>query len=127
MRTTRGRAAPGADAVAALGDDDRVVGVGGVGGGALGSGGRMVRAAARVAVTWPGGQLAGQPSTAVTGRTPATALVTKTSVALASSSRVSGFWPTLIPWPWAARMTAARVVPGSRRPSAGGVSSTPSM
>ena len=64
---------------------------------------------------------------AMTGRTPTTALVTKTSVALASSSRVSGFWPTLIPCAWAARMTAARVVPGSRRPSAGGVSSTPSM
>ncbi len=72
----------------------RVAGVGGatgvggaargraVAGGRPGSGGRAARAAARVAVTGPEGQVAGQPSMAVTGRTPATALVTKTSLAL---------------------------------------------
>src|ERR1700722_13826580 len=61
-------------------------GVTGVG---LGSGVRAVRAAARVAVTGPEVQVTGQPPTAATGSMPATALVTKTSLALASSSRVS--------------------------------------
>src|SRR5450756_359983 len=89
--------------------------------------GLAARAAARLAVTGPATQAAGQPSMAATGVTPATALVTKISVAAVSWSRVSGFWPTLMAVPRAARMTADRVVPGSRRPSAGGVSSTPSM
>src|ERR1700733_3956073 len=91
------------------------------------SGWRPARVAASAAVTGPGGQARRRVSTAVTGTTPATALVTKTSLAWVSSSSVSGFWPIEMPWARAARSTAARGVPGSRRPSAGGVSSTPSI
>src|SRR3984885_3969526 len=97
------------------------------GGAEVASGGRPDRVAASAAVTGPGGQARRRVSTAVTGTTPATALVTKTSLAWVSSSSVSGFWPIEMPWARAARSTAARGVPGSRRPSAGGVSSTPSI